>query len=52
MNLGSMETNQWNGGTLELDGEIYTISGFGSTATFALCVDLDTCRSVIYTPQE
>ena len=42
----------WNGGTLELDGVIYTVNfndNNGDFAIFELCLDLDACYDVTYT---
>ena len=42
----------WNGGTLELDGVVYTVTNAdnnGDFAIFELCLDLDACYDVTYT---
>ena len=42
----------WNGGTLELDGVVYTVNfddNNGDFAIFELCLDLDACYDVTYT---
>jgi hypothetical protein len=43
----------WNGGTLELDGVVYTVGvadNNGDFAVFELCLDLESCYDVTYTP--
>ena len=48
INLYDSWGDGWNGNTLTVDGIDYTIAGFASSESFAVCADLSTCITALY----
>ena len=48
INLYDSWGDGWNGNTLTVDGIDYTIAGFASSESFAVCADLSACISALY----